>query len=390
MAEPTQHRRLLFLINDAGFFVTHRLPLAIAAFNAGFEVHAALPFAAESVANQNDLDAIRVGGVILHDLPMRRGGMGPLQEIFVLARIWRLFLRLSPDILHCITIKPVLYGGALARMMRIPRVILAVPGLGHVFVASDVKMRLVRWLVTCAYDFVLGNPRAIAIFQNPDDRTMLIKGRGRARARAVLIPGVGVDTALFHPAATPPADPPVVMLPARLHQEKGVRDFVAAAQLLRSRSVTVRMVLTGYADFNRPGGIGEAELQSWCSAGIIEWWGHSTDMPQTLRQAHIVCLPSHGGEGFPKVLIEAGATALPVVTTDVPGCRDAVRAGETALVVPPHNAAALADALAQLLGDPALRARMGAMGRELAGREYSAARFIAASMALYTQPPDMP
>lgn len=390
MPEPTQHRRLLFLINDAGFFLTHRLPLAIAAFNAGFDVHAALPFAAESVANQHDLDAIRAGGVILHDLPMRRGGMGVLQEVFVVARIWRLLSQVSPDILHCITIKPVLYGGALARVMRIPRIILAVPGLGHVFVARDLKMRLVRWLVTCAYDFVLGNPRATAIFQNPDDRAMLIKGRALSRARTVLIPGVGVDTALFHPAETPPADPPIVLLPARLHQEKGVRDFVAAAQILRSRGVTVRMVLTGYADFNRPGGISEAELRRWCETGNVEWWGHSTNMPQTLRQAHIVCLPSHGGEGFPKVLIEAGATALSAVTTDVPGCRDAVRAGETALLVPPNDPAALADALAKLIEDPALRARMGAKGRELVMREYSAGRFIAASMALYTQPSDMP
>ncbi len=145
------------------------------------------------------------------------------------------------------------------------------------------------------------------------------------------------------------------------------------------------MVLAGYADFDRPGGISEVELRGWCDSGVIEWWGHSTTMPDTLRQVHIVCLPSYR-EGFSKTLIEAAATGLPIVTCDVPGCRDAVRAGETAVLIPPQDAHALANAIEHLLRDPVLRASMGIRGRDLAVKEYSVARFVTANLALYARP----
>lgn len=382
MTEPAAPRRLLLLINDAAFFVSHRLPLAAAAVQAGFDVHVALPFAAESVANQPFLDAIRATGARLHDLPMRRGGMGVLQEFLVVMRTGLLLWRLAPDILHCITVKPVLYGGALARLTRIPKVIFAISGLGYMFIAEGAKARLIRAIASVVYRFVLGNPRCRIIFQNQDDRDLFIARRLAPPGQTELIPGVGVDIQGFYPAPVAPPEPLIVLLPARLYQEKGVVEFVEAAKLLKAAGHRVRMVLAGYADFERPGGIAEAMLRQWCEAGWVEWWGHCVDMPNTLRRAHIVCLPSYR-EGFSKVLIEAGASGLPVVTTDVPGCRDAVRAGETALLVPPRNAAAIADALAQLLRDPAMRARLGANGRALVEQHYAVERFIAASLLLY-------
>ncbi len=382
MANQAAARRLLFLVNDASFFVTHRLPLARAAILAGYDAHVALPFAAAAVENQGDLDIIRAAGATLHDLPMHRAGMNILHELSLMARLWRLLLRLRPDILHCITIKPVLYGGAIARLLGIPLVIFAISGLGHIFIAQGARASLVRWLATLAYRFALRNPHGVAIFQNTDDRGLFLARGLLPQQQAVLIPGVGVDTRQFHPAATPPPEPLVALLPARLQHEKGVREFVEAARLLKARGYSVRMALAGYADFDRPGGIAEAELRRWRDYGEVEWWGHCTDMPDTLRRVHIICLPSYR-EGFSKVLIEAGATGLPVITTNVPGCRDAVRAGETAILVPPRDAHALADAIALLLDDAGLRARMGATGRELAVREYSVENFIAQSLALY-------
>lgn len=383
MTDRRAARRLLFLINDATFFVTHRLPLAAAAVKAGYDVHVALPFCAEALDNRRDLGAIRAAGATLHDLPMRRGGMHLLQEVMLMWRMWRLLARVMPDILHCITIKPVLYGGALARLMRISRVVFAIPGLGHIFVAQGLKVRIIRRLAMAVYGFVLNNARSVTIFQNEENRNLFLSAGIVAHRQTVLIPGVGVDTNEFYPAASPPPEPLVVLLPARLQQEKGVREFVAAARLLKSRGQVLRMVLAGYLETGRPGGISEAELRQWCGSGAIEWWGHRTAMPDTMREAHMVCLPSYGGEGFPKVLIEAGACGLPVVTTDVPGCRDAVLAGETAILVPPYDAVALADALQKLLDGPALRASMGERGRELVLREFSAGRFIAASLELY-------
>ncbi len=384
----TEHRsatRLLFLINDARFFVTHILPLARAAVAAGYDTHVALPFQGAALDMADELAAIRGCGAQLHDLPISRGGMAWFGELAALFAIGQLAMRLRPDILHCITIKPVLYGGLVARLLRVRRVIFFITGLGHVFIAQGRKAYLLRRLVMLAYRMILPYRRGVTIFENEDDRSLFVDANLAPRDQTVLIPGCGVDSAVFYPASISPPEPPVVLLPARLQQEKGVQEFVAAATLLHERGMAVRMVLAGYADFERPGGIGEAELRGWCESGAVEWWGHSTTMPDTLRQAHIVCLPSYR-EGFSKTLIEAAATGLPIVTSDVPGCRDAVRAGETAMLIPPRDAHALASAIEHLLRDPVLRVSMGVRGRDLAVKEYPVARFVTANMALYARP----
>jgi glycosyltransferase involved in cell wall biosynthesis len=385
MAELRSPKRLLFLINDARFFVTHILPLARAAVAGGYDTHVALPFQGTALDMADDLAAIQACGAQLHDLPINRGAMAWLGELAALLAIVRLVMRLRPDILHCITIKLVLYGGLAARLLRVRRVIFFVTGLGHVFIAQGRKAYLLRRMVMLAYRLILPYRRGLTIFENEDDRSLFVNAHLTPRDQTILIPGCGVDSAVFYPAQIAPPEPLIVLLPARLQQEKGVREFVAAATLLRERAIAVRMVLAGYADFDRPGGISEAELRGWCDSGVIEWWGHSTTMPDTLRQVHIVCLPSYR-EGFSKTLIEAAATGLPVITCDVPGCRDAVRAGETAVLIPPQNALALANAIEHLLRDPALRASMGIRGRDLAVKEYSVARFVTANLALYARP----
>ncbi|CAM9092670.1 unnamed protein product [Phaeothamnion confervicola] len=384
-AEPVAAKRLLFLINDARFFVTHILPLARAAIAAGYDTHIALPFHGTALDASADLAAIHATGAVLHDVPLRRGGMAVFRELQACARIWQLMRQLRPDILHAITIKPILYGGLAARLLRLKQVIFFITGLGHVFIAQGYKARAIRYLVMLGYRLVLRYGRAITVFENAADRALFLQAGLLRQAQSVLIPGVGVNCSEFYPAPQPPPFPPVVMLPARLQSEKGVREFVAASERLAAQGITVRMVLVGYADFDRPEGITAAELQAWRGQGVIEWWGHSTTMPETLRQAHIVCLPSYR-EGFSKTLIEAAASGLPVITSDVPGCRDAVRAGETALLIPPRDASALAEALVRLLRDADLRARMGAKGRALAIREFSVERFIAANLALYERP----
>jgi glycosyltransferase involved in cell wall biosynthesis len=382
MTERPTPKRLLFLINDAWFFVTHILPLARAAVAAGYDTHAALPFQAAALDTADALEAIRATGAQLHDLPLQRAGYGPAGELRALWDIFTLCRRLRPGILHCISIKPVIYGGLVARCLGLARAVFFITGLGHVFIAEGGKARLMRFLVKRAYRMTLSYARGVTVFENEVDRSLFVEAKLLPREQSVLIPGVGVDAEKFHPALVAPPGPPLVMLPARLQNEKGVREFVEAARILRSRSIGVRMVLVGYADFARPGGIREAELRAWVAEGVVEWWGHSSTMPATLREAHIVCLPSYR-EGFSKTLLEAAATGLPIVTSDAPGCRDAVLAGESALLVPPRDATALAEALERLIADPELRARMGARGREHVVREFTLARFITANLALY-------
>jgi glycosyltransferase involved in cell wall biosynthesis len=190
-----------------------------------------------------------------------------------------------------------------------------------------------------------------------------------------------VDTGRFKPVPVPEG-PPVVMLASRLLWDKGVGEFVEAARQLADSGA--RFVLVGAAEDNNPAAISRAEVERWVREGVVEWWGHQANMAATLAQASIVCLPSYR-EGLPKVLLEAMACGKPCITTDAPGCRDAVRHGDNGLLVPVRDAEALATAIRRLLGRPEERVRMGARGRERAVSEFSQEKAISATLAVYRE-----
>lgn len=366
--------RLLFVVNACWFFVSHRLPVALAAQRAGFEVHvAAAPDETTALLAQH--------GIGFHPLPLSRRSRLPLRELAAFGSLLALYRRLRPQVVHHVTIKPVLYGGLAARLAGVPAVVHAISGLGYTFLAPGRVAGLVRAGVRGLYRLALGHPNQRVIFQNDDDRTEFVSRR-LVRARdAVLIRGSGVDPAEFTPAAPPEGDP-LVVLPSRLLWDKGVGEFVEAARMLRARGVRARFALVGDADPHNPATVPAAQLERWRREGAVEIWGRRTDMPQVLQGAHVVCLPSYR-EGLSRALIEAASAGLPIVTTDVPGCRDVVRHGYNGLLVPAANPGRLAQALQALIDDPSLRARMGARGRERVLAEFSLEQVMRESLEVY-------
>lgn len=368
-------RRLLFLVNEALFFTTHRMPLGEAMLAAGFEVHVAAPF------EQPYVDEIRGRGFSYHDIPLERSGRSLLGEARLLAAFVRLIRSVRPDLVHHVAMKPGVFGGLASRLLRVPAVVHAVTGLGFLFLREDAGSRAIRAALLPLWRLALHHPNGRVIFQNPDDMAMFLE-RGLAPAeRSLLIRGTGVDLERFAPR---PAreDPPVVMFPARLLGDKGVNEFVAAARLLKAAGVRARFVLVGRRDPLNPTDVGEAALAAWLAEGVVEWWGFREDMPQTLNRADLICMPSYR-EGAPRGLIEAAACGLPIVTADVPGCRETVRHGENGLLVPVRDAAATADAIHRLLADADVRRRMGEASRALAEELYSTERFVADTLAAY-------
>lgn len=357
--------RLLFVVNDLGFFLTHRLPVAEAAAESRWEVHVAAPPDPVAAA------ALDGAGLRLHGLRLDRHGTNPLAEAASLGATYRLFRRLRPELVHLVTIKPVIYGGLAARLARVPAVVSAISGLGYAFSGREARARVIGRAVRPLYRLALGHPRQRVIFQNEDDREALARLGPRVAARAEVIRGSGVDLDVFAPAPEP-EEPVTVLLAARLLREKGAAEFVAAARLLRAEGVEARFAVVGDAPEGNPSSVSAEDLDSWRAEGAVELWGHRDDMPEVMRRAHIVVLPSYYREGVPKVLLEAAATARPVVTTDWPGCRDAVEAGETGLLVPPRDVEALAGAIQRLIADSKLRRRMGRAGRALAERAFCA------------------
>lgn len=365
---------LLIVVNDPAFFLSHRLAVAEGARQAGYSVHVATA-PGESVAE------ICGRGFDYHELPLSRSGKNPLMELSALISIWRLCWRLRPGVLHLVTIKPVLYGGIAARLAPVKSVVAAISGLGFVFMANGPKAALFRGLVSALYRLALGKRNLRVVFQNPDDREAFIKLGAISNEKSVLIRGSGVDLSLCQPYPESPGMP-VVAFAARLLCDKGVVEFVEAARLLRKRGVEVRCQLVGDLDPGNPTSIGRDELEHWRSEGVVECLGYRRDIAQVFAQCHVVVLPSYR-EGLPKVLVEAAACGRAVVTTDVPGCRDAIEANVTGLLVPVRDVGSLADAIQQLVENPELRHRLGRAGRELAAREFAIERIVQQHLDIY-------
>lgn len=359
------------VINDAGFFVSHRLPLALGIRAAGFDVHIAAP---------RDAFAPRIegAGLPLHAIPFTRRGTSPTSELAAVAALVVLYRQLSPDVVHHVSAKPILYGGAAARLTRVPAVVHAVSGLGYVFISETLRARALRRAVRLAYRRVTAHPNCAVILQNDDDRRTL--GKALGGAQIVIIPGSGVDRSLFR--STPlPTGTPLVVLPSRMLWDKGIREFVEAARLLRSQGVTARFALVGGIDEGNPAAIPRETLEGWLDEGVIEWWGHRADMPAVFAESTVVCLPSYR-EGMPKALLEACVVGRPIVTTDVPGCRHVVNGGGHGVLVPPRDGRALAAALEHLLGDRIRLEKMAAAAGAV-GPRFAVEDVIARTLAVY-------
>lgn len=364
--------RLLYLVTEDWYFVGHRLALANAARAAGFVVGVACRVDAHA-------ERIRAAGIELLPLSLKREGRNPLAEARSIRDIARAYRSFRPDIVHHVALKPIVYGSIAARLARVPNIVNALTGLGYVFSSDDRRARWARPIVEAVYRRVLQRSRVI--LQNRDDLAMLTSERVLRDEQCDLIPGAGVDLNAFSPVPEP-SGVALVVLPARMLRDKGVYEFVEAARTLKERQVPARYALVGEPDEANPASIPASQLQSWVAEGVVEWWGWQHDMAKVYGNAHLVCLPSYR-EGLPKALMEAAASARAVVTCDVPGCRDAIVAGESGLAVPARDARALADALQVLIVDPARRRAMAARGRRLAEERFSIERIAAETIDVY-------
>lgn len=369
-------KTILFVVNSPEFFLSHRLPIAIAAQSYGYDVHVATGggFAVHKIQRM---------GLKHHTVSIARRRQNPLTEIGSILSLRQLFRHLRPDLVHLITIKPVLYGGIAARLTGISAVVAAVSGLGTVFVAQSVAAGPRRILVSLLYRVAFRQRRLAVIFQNPDDRDGLLTIGALREDQVRMIRGSGVDLADYSYKPEPEGTPVVVMA-ARLLRDKGVYEFVEAARLLRSRGVSVVMRLIGAPDPGNPTSIEQVEMDAWSEEGVVELPGYRNDIALQYQAANIVCLPSYR-EGLPKGLVEAAACGRAVVTTDVPGCRDAIEPDSTGILVPVKNASALADAIQVLVEQPKRRLSMGKAGRELAEQAFNIDRIAEQHLRIYQE-----
>lgn len=318
--------------------------------------------------------------------PMERTSLNPLRELALLGWLWRLMRKERPDVVHSFTIKCAVYGGLAGRFVGAGR-INAVEGMGYVFISRSLKAQLLRPLLRLLMRPALGGDRARLISQNPDDVRFFEKARIVPLEQIRLVRSSGVDCSRFVPRTDerPPDGGSLrIVLAARMLWDKGVGELIAAARLLKSESRQLHFVLAGVPDPGNPAAIAEATLLKWQAEGLVEWLGHVDDMPTLLAEADIVVLPSYR-EGLPTSLIEAAACARPLITTDVPGCREVVTHGVDGLLIPVRDAEALARAIARLHDDPALARRLGQAAREKALAEFDNRVVIEKTLAAYDE-----
>ncbi len=367
--------KLLYVVNIPRFFITHRLPLALAAQQAGFDVHVAT-----SDHDTENVQRIIDSGLPFHPLPLSQHGTSPLTELKTINAIRKLYKELNPDLIHHVSIKPVIYGGIAAKLTGHKAIVSAMSGLGYVFIGTGLKPFLLRQLTRPALKIALAGKTTRMVFQNPDDRQLFID-RGLVNpSTGILIRGSGVDETYFSPQPEPTDGLPIVLFAGRLLWQKGVGEFAEMARRLQGQA---RFVFVGYEEATSPVNVPSSQLEAWQDEGIIEWWGKRDDMPDVYAQSNIVCLPSTYGEGIPKVLIEASSCARASVTTDTAGCREIIKHGVNGLLVPPHDLNALTSAVEHLINHPEERQQMGKNGREIVLNDYTFKQVADETFTLY-------
>jgi glycosyltransferase involved in cell wall biosynthesis len=373
--EPTvieARPRLIYVITEDWYFWSHRLDLARAARDAGYEV---------TIATRVTDHGPRIvqEGFRLAPLTLSRQNRNLFHECLAVKELVALYRRIRPNVVHHVAIKPILYGTLAAWMARVPVIINAFAGLGYTF--TNERSKMLRGLVRMALRGAMKGIHSIVLVQNRDDRALLVREGIVSDARIRLIAGSGLDLGRYSLAAAP-SGVPLIALPARMLWDKGIREFVEAARMVKARFPEARFVLVGRRDDHNPAAIPQETLAEWVKEGTVEWWGHQDDMVKVYHAASIIVLPSYR-EGLPKVLLEAAGCGRALVSTDVPGCREICRDRVNGLLVPVRDVHALSAAMTWLLEHPSERTAMGRAGHDMVAREYSTQGIVRETLALY-------
>ena len=397
--------KIVLFANTEWYLYNFRRSLAVALRDAGHEVILLSPAGAYG-------EKLQELGFRWTAAPMSRRSLNPLRETALVWWLYGLFRREQPDVIHAFTIKCAVYGAFAARLAKVPARVSAVAGMGYVFTNEDAQARALRPVVRSLLRVTLGGRGARLILQNPDDVAFFRRERLVDPATIRLIPGSGVDCTRFSPPAgrssnghsmeagsqvegdktardsqkgvSPRPATFRVLLAARLLWDKGVAEYVGAARMLLADGRRVCFLLAGAPDPGNPAAVAVSTLQEWEKEGLVTWLGHVDDIPALFETVDMVALPSYR-EGLPKGLIEAGAFGLPLITTDVPGCREVVTHEVDGLLVPVRDAAALAAAIARLQDDPLLRARLGQAARAKVLAEFDERIVIERTFAVYRE-----
>lgn len=373
-----KRKKLLILVNSLSFFISHRLEIAIAAKKKGYKVvivYGDKEKASTSRLSSNNIDFIQI--------PFERGSLNIFKEIKTFLNIAKIFYKLKPDIAHLITIKAYLYGGIVSRITKVPSLVTAVAGLGILFNQKKLKNIFLQILLYPLFKIAFNHRNQKIIFQNKGDIKILKNWIGIGAKKIELIYGSGVNLSEFKKIEETNNKIINICMASRLLHDKGVFDYISAARKIKEKGIKAIFYLAGDLDLQNSKSLSQNDLYKIKIEKIVKYIGYQKDIAKLYAKSNIICLPSFYGEGLPKSLIEAAAASRAIVTTNVPGCRDAVISELSGLIVPPKNSKKLADAIEFLIKNPHIRISMGKAGRRLAEKKFSIQTVIKKHILIY-------
>lgn len=368
-------KKLYIVVNQDTFFLSHRLPIGIAAKEAGYDVTVISEDTGVSYK-------IREAGLKTINMPINKAGTNIKDEIKTLLFLIKLFKREKPDIVHLVGLKTMLWGSIACRLTKVNAMVSAVCGLGVLFDENHVKSLLTRSILR-VLRFTHHKNNTKIIFQNNDDKAIFLTARIMDENQCAFTNGSGINLQNYNYTPEPNKGLIKIIFTARMVEDKGTLILIDAARKLETEyRGKIQFLLCGGLDSN-PNGITKEILESKCDGNYIQWLGHRKDVLELLKQSHIMAFPSWYREGLPKSVIEAEAIGRPVITTNSVGCRDTVVDGKNGYIIPIKDSDALAKALKKLIDDSELRQTMGKNAREFAVNKFDIHDVIKVHLNVY-------
>lgn len=370
---------ILFVANVDWYVISHRIKIIEAAVDNGFNV----TVACEDTGQKSEI--LKTGAHFV-DFKFSRSGTNPLKELLLLYKFYNLYKTEKFDVLHHVSLKPVIYGSFMARLLKKPAILNAVSGLGYVFTSENSKSGVIQKAMLTLMKYGFKKQNLAFIFQNTDDHREL-KNLGSVFPENIVyyIKGSGVDLKEYSPKTNSGSRKIKILFPARMLFDKGIRELKTATELLKNAfEDKVTFVLAGKADPGNKAGVSEDYLNNWQDGSYVKWIGFSKNMIETFQESDIVILPSYR-EGLPKSLIEAAAMGKPIITTNAVGCKECVDDGVNGLLVPVRSGEKLAEALIKLIENPELRKKMGNASRIKAENEFDIGLVISKHLEIYKE-----
>lgn len=367
-------KKIIFLVNTDSFLVSHRLPIADKMLKSGYEVHIATEFSKYK-------DMLIKKGFKVHNINFNRNSMNLLRSLFVLFQIIHLIFKLKPDILHLISLKPIIFGGLVTFIFPIKLLVFSITGLGSMFIENSFFYKIRLFFFTFLYRIVFLNSNLKVILQNNDDLKYLASKAKLNKNKVVMIKGSGVNLNDYKPSKIPKKFP-IILMASRLIKDKGVEEFIKAAKYLKKKKFKGEFYLVGDVDFNNPSAVSKNLISLNHKKKILRYFKYRIDISKFIKKSTIVVLPSYR-EGFPKILMEAAACVRPIITTNVPGCKDAIINNKTGILVPPKNYKALGDAINKLSQDKKKIEKFASEARKYAIANFSIKDVISKHILIY-------